>query len=442
MRRASVSVSWLLLALLLLAPQAGATTLQSRVVGGIDATATDAPWQALVLPAGYLCGGSVLDALHVATAAHCVYDQTNDTVFDPAGVDVYAGVTDLAALSEGQHPAVAHVDVDPAYDPTTYQSDIAILTLAAPGLDLSGSSPKAIALPDAGYSPAPTTDLMVSGWGTTLPRSPYDSTNSDPISYQLQKATLRTSTGCTVYGSGYDPAVQVCAGQTGTDACQGDSGGPLATQVGGAWTLVGVVSAGAGCAWSGFPGLYTRMSATAIHGFVAATLDLPVNESPPALAGTPAPGGNVSETATSAPVTVAAPAPDPVATTSAAPTTTTTTVPAGAAAPKALFTRLRCSRRRTCVVDLRVTDAAPSAGLRTPDVRVRTTYRTWCRKRGRRVRCSRTLTRRLTVRRTGASAFRVTTPRLRAGTQRFALVAIDAAGHRQARPTVATRTLR
>jgi hypothetical protein len=497
MRRAPALLACLALTALLSVAPAQATTPQQRVVGGQDAGSTDVPWQALVLPGNSLCGGSILDATHVVTAAHCVYDRTSKTVTAPADVKVYAGITRYDQRNNGQHPPVVAVAVDPDYDPFLLTHDAAVLTLAAP-LTFK-STVKAIGLVPADWMPAPApavTNYLLSGWGTTKPRPPDNSTNLDQPSNTLQKVTIHPSTGCGVY-SGFDPATQLCAGETGKDACQGDSGGPLALDMGGgAYLLAGIVSAGLGCAAAGYPGLYTRVGNPGIRAFLTdrsgdpTTMSAPVNTARPAIGGTakvgslvtcspgtwtnahslhyrfliggspladgpqevtlPPSAANLALTcevtaeslggetvAVSDPVTVAPPDPPDRSTT----ITPDTTVNRGTSdsvsdrvAPVLKLKSARCTRT-TCVVYVTVTDAVPSSGIVRVDGTVVNSYRTWCRsQKHKRRRCTKTQKRTLLGVVASPGLYRVTTPRLRTGKRAFTLSAIDNAGNRPARP--------
>src|SRR4051812_12551670 len=95
-----------LVAALACAGSASAWDVGKDVVGGTDAGATDAPWQVLLMAAGYQCGGTIVDELHVVTAAHCVVH--NGTTISPAVADVYAGAVD-PFNNPSHHTSVAEV---------------------------------------------------------------------------------------------------------------------------------------------------------------------------------------------------------------------------------------------------------------------------------------------------------------------------------------------
>jgi hypothetical protein len=80
-----------------------------------------------------------------------------------------------------------------------------------------------------------------------------------------------TCAGGKVYGSGFFPSVQVCAGRLagGVDTCQGDSGGPLVVPtLASGFRLVGDTSFGLGCARPYKPGVYGRLAADPLRSLV------------------------------------------------------------------------------------------------------------------------------------------------------------------------------
>lgn len=228
-----------------------------EIVGGQPADPGEYPWQALVLPGGFLCGGSLIHAQWVVTAAHCMYDQ-NGNLFTPGQISVRLGKYHLYTTdSTEQIRSVAQVIVHPSYNPNTNNNDIALLKLTSPAVLNStvaiippATSPLVDALVQAGDT------STVTGWG--------DTTEGGSLADVLMEVTLPivSNTSCN-QAYGFITDNMLCAGLTqgGKDSCQGDSGGPLIVPVGdGSWLLAGIVSSGNGCARPGYPGIYTRVS--------------------------------------------------------------------------------------------------------------------------------------------------------------------------------------
>lgn len=224
-----------------------------RVVGGAPAPITSTPWQvALVIGGASLCGGSLISATWVLTAAHCVAGSPNPRVF--------AGISNLPARTAANELSVVRTIVHPQYDPNSYTADLALIELAQP-ITPSGEV-RIVALPtgqDPQSWPAAGTSALVSGWGAT-------SFGGGSVA-DLRQATVQVLVGpgggaCGDYGSDYDVLATICAGsgQGGIDTCQGDSGGPLVIDVAGTPTLAGVTSVGNDCAQAAFPGIYSRVT--------------------------------------------------------------------------------------------------------------------------------------------------------------------------------------
>ena len=246
-----------------------APDVRPHIIGGTEATIEDAPWQVSLMSASEAnpflasnCGGSLISAEWVLTAAHCV-----DFLSSPAEVQVTAGVANLPNSNSATVPryAVERILIHPDWDWNTNYADIALLKLRE-ALPLNGTTMEAIALPTFSDWPAAGTTALITGWGNA------QSFASPAFPTTLRKATVTVLTGpndprCgsySAYPDGYLNTVMLCAGTASPpyiDTCQGDSGGPLAIQRDGQWYLAGVTSFGRGCAEPGYPGVYARVSA-------------------------------------------------------------------------------------------------------------------------------------------------------------------------------------
>ncbi|EFX78208.1 hypothetical protein DAPPUDRAFT_320718 [Daphnia pulex] len=140
-------------------------------------------------------------------------------------------------------------------------NDIAILTLEHPVKFSASISP--VCLPPDGSADSYDGRLVYAkGWGHTKEKG----TASDFLRH-VTKIVVPTETCQRVFKSFEYQDHMMCAYEHGKGTCQGDSGGPLV-----AWLVVkstgpkckyeqvGIVSWGIGCARSGYPGVFMRVT--------------------------------------------------------------------------------------------------------------------------------------------------------------------------------------
>lgn len=253
---------------------AGATQAHVSVAGGSITTIDQAPWQVAVRHANALCGGVILDATRVLTAAHCSRAGAAAPPSPPSAYSVQAGFSNMATWAPGM-PVPARTQVvgvsakrlHPYYDPTVKRADVMLLTLAAP-LDLSGPAVQAIALPGPGTAVRPGTPLVATGFGQTSAVSAPDGLlRSVPVTMLADdscRSNVRANSG-----------VVLCAqAAPGTGPCLGDSGGPLVAP-GAPAVLVGLTS------YAGYPtcgtgqDVYSDITAGEIRAFIDGRPQIP-----------------------------------------------------------------------------------------------------------------------------------------------------------------------
>lgn len=274
------------------------------IVGGQSASIASFPFQVALYDsqanspaAGFFCGGVIVDATHVITAAHCVAGIVQGS---SGGVDVLAGSTSLAPTDPGsvRDPVRSSV-VDPNYDPLSSDYDIALLTLAhslwegqvAPSVNgLDTIAPLGLDATQASiYANPNTTPAIVataSGWGEVNPAP--GRTPSYPTSLRAVRLALVPESICEEeYATIEQPITpsMICAGGSSahTDTCYGDSGGPLVVDADNParspqdYVLAGIVDFGNGCAQQGFAGVYTRISSPSIMSFLSSGIGKPAS---------------------------------------------------------------------------------------------------------------------------------------------------------------------
>jgi secreted trypsin-like serine protease len=287
-----------------------------RIVGGEEAVGDSWPWQIALYQKDVaddgqvskdkfrpICGGSVISERWVLTAAHC-FKEMSEYKFGPNDYFVLEGTKRLKGNS-GRQLAVKKIILHKDYEFPSGQDDIALIELAT----MARSIPVPLARPpSAAMLETVGKSAIVTGFGILRPV--YEKT--DPVTHKpikdsagknilffqdtnelvtdenrhlyrdpeakLRQVELRLvgwqecrDANNRVKGKEHDydymkDERQICASvpEGGKDSCQGDSGGPLVVRdEKGFFVQVGVVSQGVSCAVAGYPGVYTRVSASA-----------------------------------------------------------------------------------------------------------------------------------------------------------------------------------
>ncbi|XP_028167272.1 uncharacterized protein LOC114357723 isoform X1 [Ostrinia furnacalis] len=223
------------------------------------------PWQAAILKKDpkesvYVCGGTLIDANHIMTAAHCIKSYKGFELRIRLGEwDVNRDVEFFPYIERD----VVSVHVHPLYYAGTLDNDLAILKMDHPVEWTKYPHISPACLPDK-YTDYAGQRCWTTGWGKDAfgDYGKYQNVLKEvdvPILShgQCQQQLKQTRLG---YNYELNQGFLCAGGEEGKDACKGDGGGPLVCERGGTWQLVGVVSWGIGCGQPGVPGVYVKVA--------------------------------------------------------------------------------------------------------------------------------------------------------------------------------------
>jgi len=285
------------------AEQASDEEGDTRIVGGTEARAGTAPWQAEIYTTYkytdrdtqadnakpredrfllgqkenwekiHRCGAVYIGERFVLTAAHCVKGISNFG----ANRRVRLGTQDLT--DPGVHFKVAQWEAHRGFvNKEPFPNDIALLLIEADNLaayraDLKQFEIRVLGTKNNDRKITPLDRLRVTGWGRTKARQEgqveiaRDGTRNRMSAKLLQIEQTVNYSKCSALAdyNKIDPAKAICAvsREEGQDSCNGDSGGPMTVARPGERLLVGLVSWGKGCALKDMPAVYTDVSSAA-----------------------------------------------------------------------------------------------------------------------------------------------------------------------------------
>ena len=114
----------------------------------------ETPYYVAVTSGGFSCGGTLIDAQTVLTAAHCVDSAANNR-------DVLVYTDKTSRFSNSGTPHTGTLTIHPAYNTNNLDNDVAIVVLDSPVTFSETVRPACLNRNPIGTG----TDLRISGWG-------------------------------------------------------------------------------------------------------------------------------------------------------------------------------------------------------------------------------------------------------------------------------------
>ncbi|CAK1582750.1 unnamed protein product [Parnassius mnemosyne] len=217
-----------------------------RIVGGSAARLGQFPWQAglisdIVGTSGNgVCGGSLISASSVLTAAHCWYDGQNQ------GWRFTVVLGSITLFSGGTRLQSTQVVVHNNWNPSMVRNDVAVIRLPR-NVALSNTI-AVIALPSGSEVNDNFVGVTATASGFGLTRDNGQISSNQVLSHV--SLTVITNSVCQRSFPLIVQSSNICtSGAGGVGTCQGDSGGPLITVKNNRPILIGVTSFGSarGC---------------------------------------------------------------------------------------------------------------------------------------------------------------------------------------------------